>query len=234
MRRLVDIVVVVLAGVLLAPVMLIVALLILATMGRPVLFYQRRSGLHGSEFSIVKFRTMAPRTHPDQVDADRQTRMGSVLRSLSLDELPQLWNILVGHMSLIGPRPTLPAQVAHYSPRQRGRLRIRPGLTGWAQVRGRNSLSWPERIELDLWYVERRSLLLDLKIFGMTVMNLLWPRGVLGENGVNPDFPMPSAAEMNEIPGWMAAEKTQPMRAVTDAPRSRRADLVDLRQQSHR
>ena len=126
---------------------------------------------------------------PGEPDADRDTRLGRSLRAASLDELPQLWNVLRGDMSLIGPRPTLPEQVVHYTEAQRGRLAIRPGITGLAQVRGRNSLSWPERIEIDLWYIEHRSWRLDLEILGRTVLSLLRPRGIYGEGGVNQGFP---------------------------------------------
>jgi lipopolysaccharide/colanic/teichoic acid biosynthesis glycosyltransferase len=177
--------------VLLAPILLVVGLLVRATMGSPVLFRQRRSGLRGREFTIVKFRTMRAPDYPDQPDPERDTPLGRALRATSLDELPQLWNVLRGDMSLIGPRPTLPEQVVHYSERQRGRLAIRPRITGWAQVNGRNSISWPERIELDLWYIEHRSLAVDLRIVGRTLGRLAKPSGVTAEGGVNPGFPVP-------------------------------------------
>jgi hypothetical protein len=131
---------------------------------------------------------MTPIQFPGQRDAERLTALGRLLRTTSLDELPQLWNVLRGDMSLIGPRPTLPEQVVHYSGRQRGRLAVRPGLTGWAQVRGRNSLSWPERIELDLWYVANRSLLLDLRILGLTVAQLVRPSGITARAAREPRF----------------------------------------------
>jgi lipopolysaccharide/colanic/teichoic acid biosynthesis glycosyltransferase len=187
-RRAVDLVVSGLGLLVLAPVGLVIALAILSCLGRPVLFRQRRCGRHGREFVIVKFRTLREPRHPGEPDRERQTRLGTVLRWTSLDELPQLVNIWRGDMSIIGPRPTLPEQVRHYSDRQRGRLAVRPGLTGWAQVCGRNSLSWPERIELDLWYVEHRSWRLDLRILLRTIGVLLRPRGVVGPGGVNPGF----------------------------------------------
>ncbi|MDP8929129.1 MAG: sugar transferase [Actinomycetota bacterium] len=168
---------------------------ILVTMGRPVLFRQRRSGLCGRAFTIVKFRTMRAPRYSGEPDPDRTSRLGHLLRASSLDELPQLWNVLVGDMSLVGPRPTLPEQVVHYSPRQRRRLEVRPGLTGYAQVLGRNSISWPERIELDLWYLEHRSLRLDLKIVALTVVALLKREGISGEGGVNPGFPLPESKQ---------------------------------------
>jgi lipopolysaccharide/colanic/teichoic acid biosynthesis glycosyltransferase len=177
----------------LSPVAAAVALAVRVGLGRPVLFRQQRVGLHGTEFSIVKFRTMRPEAYPGEPDAARDSRIGRLLRGTSLDELPQLWNILRGDMSLIGPRPTLPEQVQHYSPRQRGRHDVRPGLTGWAQVNGRNSISWPERIELDLHYVAHRSLALDARIVGRTLLRLVRPSGIYGEGGVNTGFPTPDA-----------------------------------------
>lgn len=191
LRRAVDVVVAagMLAG--LWPVMLVVAALVRRHLGSPVLFRQARSGLGGREFVIYKFRTMRHPAYPGEPDAARDTDLGRRLRAVSLDELPQLWNVLTGDMSLIGPRPTLPEQVVHYSERQRGRLAVRPGITGWAQVNGRNSITWPERIELDLWYIAHRSVALDLRILAGTVRNVLRPRGILGEGGVNPGFPVP-------------------------------------------
>lgn len=194
MRRLIDVVVSAAAGVVLLPVMLCVALLVRLGLGRPVLFHQRRSGLNGSEFTIVKFRTMRPPAFAGESDLGRDTRIGRLLRASSLDELPQLWNVLRGDMSLIGPRPTLPEQVQHYSERQRGRLAVRPGITGWAQVHGRNAISWPERIELDLDYIERRSWRLDVVILALTIRRLVRPDGITGAGGVNQGFPVPEAA----------------------------------------
>ena len=139
----------------------------------------------------MKFRTMRPERWPGEPDADRDTALGRRARAVSLDELPELWNVLRGDMSLIGPRPTLPEQVRQYTPRQRGRLTIRPGLTGWAQVNGRNSISWPERIELDLDYIEHRDLALDVRSCGARCSTLLRPSGIYGEGGVNQGFPVP-------------------------------------------
>ncbi|MHC1560569.1 sugar transferase [Actinomycetospora sp. C-140] len=192
MRRLVDVVVASIGFVVLSPILVVAALSILLGLGRPVLFRQERSGLASETFNIVKFRTMAKPRYEDEPDEARINWLGNVLRVTSIDELPQMWNILRGEMSLIGPRPTLPSQVVHYSSRQRGRLAVRPGLTGWAQVRGRNSLSWPERIELDLWYIDHRSWRVDGTIILLTIVCLLRPRGVVGVGGVNPDFPVPT------------------------------------------
>jgi lipopolysaccharide/colanic/teichoic acid biosynthesis glycosyltransferase len=190
MRRAVDVVTAAVAGVILSPVMAAVGMLIRLRLGRPVFFRQVRSGRHGQEFRILKFRTMRPERFPGEPDVDRDTALGRALRSSSLDELPQLWNVVKGDMSLIGPRPTLPEQVRHYTDAQRGRLAIRPGITGLAQVRGRNSLSWPERIEIDLWYIEHRSLWLDVQIVGRTVLSLIRRSGIYGEGGVNQGFPV--------------------------------------------
>ncbi len=190
MRRAVDLVVGLVAGVVTAPLSALVALGVRLRLGRPVLFRQRRVGLAGREFTILKFRTMRAESFPDEPDADRDTRLGRLLRAASLDELPQLWNVVRGDMSLIGPRPTLPEQVRRYSPRQHGRHAVRPGLTGWAQVNGRNSITWPERIELDLHYIARRSLALDARIVARTLLRLVRPTGIYGAGGVNQGFPV--------------------------------------------
>ncbi|HEX5532283.1 MAG TPA: sugar transferase [Actinomycetales bacterium] len=195
MRRVADVVAAVVAGVVLLLPGLLIALLIRLRLGSPVLFWQSRSGLDGAEFRICKFRTMRDEAYPGEPDPDRLPRLGRLLRTASLDEIPQIWNVLRGEMSVIGPRPTLPEQVRHYSERQRRRLTVRPGITGWAQVNGRNSLSWPERIELDLWYIEHRSLRLDLRILVLTVLRWLRPEGVTAEGGVNPGFPVPGGDE---------------------------------------
>jgi lipopolysaccharide/colanic/teichoic acid biosynthesis glycosyltransferase len=157
-----------------SPVVGIAALAIKVDDGGPVFYRQRRVGRHGEEFDLLKLRTMIPGAEREgagwAVDyADpRITRVGRILRRLSVDELPQLWNVLRGEMSLVGPRPTLAYQVEQYTRRQRKRLGVKPGLTGWAQVNGRAKLLWTDRIELDLWYVEHRSAWLDLKIIART------------------------------------------------------------------
>jgi lipopolysaccharide/colanic/teichoic acid biosynthesis glycosyltransferase len=183
-RRAIDIVVAALALVLSAPVLVVAAIAIRLESRGPAFYSQRRSGLHGEQFNMLKLRTMVDGAEHIgaglAVDAgdSRITRVGALLRRTSLDELPNLVNVLHGEMSLIGPRPTLPAQVAQYTARQHGRLAVKPGITGWAQVNGRASLPWSQRIELDLYYVEHRSLLLDLKILLRT------PSLVLGGGGV--------------------------------------------------
>ncbi len=195
MRRTIDIVIAGTAALVLAPLTAVIAVLVRWQLGKPVIFRQRRTGLNGHEFDIVKFRTMRPERWPGEPDADRDTTLGRVLRMLSVDELPQLWNVIRGDMSLIGPRPTLPEQVVNYSPRQHGRHAIRPGLTGWAQINGRNTIPWPARIELDLSYIEHRSVWLDLRIVWRTLLRLAKPTGIYGEGGVNQGFPVPTGLE---------------------------------------
>ncbi len=177
-------------AVLTAPVVAVLALLIrLESPGHP-LYTQTRVGLDGRLFEIYKLRTMVRGAEftgaglAIQAGDDRITRIGAFLRRYSLDELPNLWNVLRGEMSIVGPRPTLSVQVEQYTERQRGRLAVKPGITGWAQINGRASLPWPERIELDLWYVEHRSLALDLRILARTVGMVLGGEGIYkGERG---------------------------------------------------
>ena len=154
---------------------LLVGLVLLLADGRPVLFRQMRAGLKGRPFAILKFRTMRP---GPGTDMERLTRLGRFLRRSSLDELPQLVNILKGDMSLVGPRPLPVAYVARYAPEQARRLDVRPGLTGWAQVNGRNALSWEEKFAYDTWYVDHQSLALDLRILFLTFATLVGGRGV--------------------------------------------------------
>jgi len=159
------------------PVLAIAALAIRATMGTPVLYRQKRTGLDARTFTLVKLRTMAP-APPDTADADRITSLGRWLRSTSIDELPQLWNVLRGDMSLVGPRPLLPEYLDRYTPEQARRHAVRPGLTGLAQVSGRNALTWAEKFELDVWYVDHRSLALDLRILCRTLRCVVGGRGI--------------------------------------------------------
>ncbi|MDT7725568.1 MAG: hypothetical protein QOI21_2144 [Actinomycetota bacterium] len=199
-RRAFDISVAGLAVVVPLPLAALAAMLIRWRLGRPVLFQQQRLGLHGETFSILKFRTMHPAAFDGQPDSERLSKLGSVLRAASIDELPQLINVLRGQMSIIGPRPGLPEHFQRYCPRQRGRLAVRPGITGWAQVNGRNSLSIRDRIELDLWYIEHRCWRLDLRILVATLAQLVRPRNVVGPGGINPDFP-PVAPSDGQEPG---------------------------------
>lgn len=146
----------------------------------PVFFRQERVGLHGTPFTVWKFRTMVAGDNPIFPDASRITRVGRILRRLSLDELPQLINVALGDMSIVGPRPTLGYQVERYDEHQRRRLDVRPGLTGLAQVSGRNALSWSDRIDLDVEYVERQSLLLDLRLIARTAATIISGEGIDG------------------------------------------------------
>jgi lipopolysaccharide/colanic/teichoic acid biosynthesis glycosyltransferase len=190
LRRLFDIAVSGTVLLLTAPVVGLAMLAIrLESPGHPI-YRQRRIGKDGAPFDVLKLRTMVSGAEKmgaglavDDGDS-RITRVGALLRRTSIDELPNLVNVLRGEMSIIGPRPTVPVQVAQYTPRQRGRLSLKPGITGWAQVNGRASLPWPERIELDLWYVEHASLRLDLRILWLTARMLVTGHGLYkGETG---------------------------------------------------
>lgn len=161
--------------VLFAPVMAYLAWRIRREMGSPVIFRQTRPGKNGCPFEMIKFRTMKD---GDGTDADRMTPLGAKLRSTSLDELPELWNVLKGEMSLVGPRPLLMEYLPLYSERQARRHDVRPGVTGWAQINGRNAVSWPEKFEMDVCYVENRSLWLDLKILFLTVWKVIRRDGI--------------------------------------------------------
>ncbi|MDQ7794917.1 MAG: sugar transferase [bacterium] len=164
-----------------APVLLAVAFFIRLTMGSPVLFLQRRPGQGGRPFTLVKFRTMADLRDDAGVlrpDARRLTSVGRWLRRTSLDELPELINVLLGHMSLVGPRPLLLEYLDVYTPRQARRHEVKPGLTGWAQVNGRNAVTWEERFELDVWYVDNWSLRLDLRILWLTLVKTIRREGI--------------------------------------------------------
>ena len=165
----------------LAPLLLLIALLIRLRLGSPVLFTQTRPGLEGKPFRFYKFRSMDDRRDAagqPLPDALRLSPLGNWLRRLSLDELPQLLNVIKGDMSLVGPRPLLMEYLPLYTPRQARRHEVRPGISGWAQVIGRNAVDWDERFELDLWYVEHRSFLLDLKIIALTLARLAKPQGI--------------------------------------------------------
>jgi sugar transferase EpsL len=167
--------------VLLSPLLAVIAIIVRIALGSPVLFRQRRPGLHGRPFLLLKFRTMSERRGPGGdllSDAERLTRVGRLLRRTSLDELPELLNVLAGDMSLVGPRPLLMEYLPLYTPEQMRRHEVRPGLTGWTQVNGRNALSWEDKFALDVWYVDHRSVRLDLEILARTVREVLTGRGV--------------------------------------------------------
>lgn len=202
-KRLIDVT----ACLITLPVVLVVcgavALAIWLTMGRPVLFRQKRAGLYGRVFELWKFRTMtndrdeSGRLLPDE---KRLTRLGRFLRSTSLDELPQVWNVLRGEMSLVGPRPLLPEYLERYTPEQARRHEVRPGITGWAQVNGRNETTWEERFRRDVWYVDNWSLWLDLKILWLTVIKVLRRDGISRQgHATMPEF-LGTGAESATMP----------------------------------
>ena len=175
MKRFLDLAIVLVLGPIWIPVAAVVAALVRAKLGRPVLFHQERAGLNGRPFTLYKFRTMR---EGEGTDAERLTRLGRFLRAASLDELPELWNVLKGEMSLVGPSPLPVRYLPRYSPEQNRRHEVLPGITGWAQVNGRNSLDWETKFRYDVDYVDGRSLWLDLKILFMTAAQVVCPRHV--------------------------------------------------------
>jgi len=184
MPRALDLLIAALALAVLSPILLVAAIAIRLTSPGPVLYRQRRVGRDGREFEMLKLRTMVQGSDPVGVgrivyrDDPRVTRPGRLLRRTSLDEIPNLVNVLRGEMAIVGPRPTIPAQVDDYTPHQNRRHEVLPGITGWAQVQGRAGIPWEERIELDLWYVDHRSAALDLRILARTVYLVLTARGL--------------------------------------------------------
>jgi sugar transferase EpsL len=175
-KRAIDFSVALIAVVVFSPLFLVLPVLIRLKMGSPVVFTQERPGLHGKVFRIYKYRTMTDARDADGhllPDADRLTPLGALMRKLSLDELPQLFNVLKGELSLVGPRPLLVRYLPLYSPEQARRHDVMPGITGWAQVNGRNAISWEERFALDVWYVDHWSLALDFKILALTVLKVV-------------------------------------------------------------
>ena len=183
---------------LLSPIIAILGWQIRKKLGSPVLFHQPRPGLHGKPFQMVKFRTMRDTIGPDGqplADSERMTPFGSFLRSASLDELPELWNVLKGEMSLVGPRPLLMEYLPLYSAEQARRHEVKPGITGWAQVNGRNALSWEGKFELDLWYVDHRSFWLDVQIIALTIKKVLLREGISAQGEAT--MPRFTGPEMN-------------------------------------
>jgi lipopolysaccharide/colanic/teichoic acid biosynthesis glycosyltransferase len=178
--------------IILSPVFIAVSVLVWLSMGRPILFRQQRPGRFAKPFWLLKFRTMSDRRDAGGKllpDADRLTRIGRLLRATSLDELPQLWNVLRGDISLVGPRPLLMEYLPRYSPEQARRHEVMPGITGWAQINGRNALSWKEKFTMDTWYVDHWSLWLDLKILSMTVLRVLRRDGISNQDHATmPEF----------------------------------------------
>ena len=180
-KRLFDLVLTVPALVLFSPVLVVLAIFVRLKLGSPILFRQIRPGLNERPFNILKFRTMTDTRGADGVllsDAERLTRFGRFLRATSLDELPELFNVLKGDMSLVGPRPLLMQYLERYTPEQARRHEVRPGITGWAQVNGRNAITWEEKFKLDVWYVDNWSLWLDIKIIAMTIWKILKREGI--------------------------------------------------------
>lgn len=180
-----DLLIALIVLILISPVLLVVIILLaIANDGKPF-FFQKRPGKSGKIFSIVKFKTMTDATDGDGnllPDADRLTRVGSFVRKTSIDEIPQLFNVLKGDMSIIGPRPLLPQYLSIYNAFQKKRHEVRPGITGWAQVNGRNAISWTKKFEYDVWYVENISFLLDLRIIFMTIKKVIISEGINTEN----------------------------------------------------
>lgn len=201
MKRVMDLLLATLALLLLSVPLLLVFWQVRTRLGRPALFRQVRPGLHGNPFMMVKFRTMTQALGPDGEllpDGDRLTALGRFLRASSLDELPELWNVLKGEMSLVGPRPLLMAYLTLYSPEQARRHEVKPGITGWAQVNGRNALSWEEKFKLDVWYVDHRSLWLDFKILWLTVRKVLVREGISAQGDATMPVFRGSQAELTD------------------------------------
>ncbi len=191
MKRALDLAGSALALVILSPLLLVIGGLVWWKLGPPMFFKQLRPGLLGDPFTLIKFRTMKPGDAAQTDASGDQPRLdpfGAKLRSTSLDELPELWNVLKGDMSLVGPRPLLMHYLPLYSERQARRHEVRPGITGWAQINGRNSTPWPERLEMDVWYVENRSMWLDLKILALTIPRAMSRRGVSQEGQATVEF----------------------------------------------
>ena len=185
LKRLFDVVLSLVVLLIFSPIILIVVCWVLINMGRPVLFRQKRPGKGGKVFELIKFRTMKDASGLDGKqlsDADRLTSLGKFLRSSSIDELPSLWNVVKGDMSLVGPRPLLTEYLSIYTPEQNRRHEVRPGVTGWAQVNGRNAISWEEKFKLDVWYVDNISFGLDIRILLITVKKVFIQEGIRHDN----------------------------------------------------
>ncbi len=201
-KRYFDVILVVPSLLMISPVFAVVALMIWLSMGRPIFFRQIRPGLHSKPFTIYKFRTMKDMSDKnDQVLADRYrlTAIGRFLRSASLDELPELFNVLKGDMSIVGPRPLLMQYLDRYTPEQARRHEVKPGLTGWAQVNGRNAITWEDKFKFDVWYVDHQSLWLDLKIIGMTVLKVLKREGISAEGEATMSEFNPQITQITQI-----------------------------------
>ena len=213
-KRLLDLVLSLTALGLLAPILVLLAILVRLNLGSPVLFRQKRSGRHGKPFTILKFRTMTEERDSSGkrlADSKRLTRFGKFLRRTSLDELPELLNVLRGEMSLVGPRPLVPRYDSYFSERERKRFDVLPGITGWAQINGRNNLVWDGRLSCDVWYAESCSLLLDLKILCLTVIKVLRGEDVQVDPGLT--FPSLDEERRQRAAGAATAESRVPVRS---------------------
>ncbi len=200
-KRLMDLALTVPAILILSPILILISLMVAVWHGFPVLFRQKRPGMHGEIFTIYKFRTMRNLldSHGNPLpDAKRITRLGHFLRSTSLDELPELFNVLKGEMSLVGPRPLLVEYLPLYTPEQARRHDVLPGITGWAQVHGRNALTWEEKFRLDVWYVDHWSLWLDIKIIAMTIIKVLRREGISQPGQTTAEPFRGASSEVNE------------------------------------
>ena len=213
LKRAFDLAIVIPSLVLLAPVLLVCALLVRIALGRPVIFRQIRAGLHGQPFTLMKFRTMTEARDASGhllPDAERLTRFGRMLRATSLDELPELFSVLRGNMSLVGPRPLHLHYLGRYTREQMCRHELPPGITGWVQVSGRNALTWEEKFRCDLWYVEHRSLALDVKILFLTIWAMLRRHGISQEgHATMPEF-MGSPTPLDATPSAASAGTKNP------------------------
>ena len=180
-KRLFDLLVAGALLIVLSPILVVIGFMVRVVIGSPVLFHQIRPGLGGKPFTIYKFRTMTnehDKNGDTLPDADRMTALGRILRNTSLDELPELLNVVIGDMSLVGPRPLLMQYLERYTAEQARRHEVKPGITGWAQINGRNSLTWPEKFDLDIWYVDNQSLWLDFKIIAQTILKIIKREGI--------------------------------------------------------
>jgi sugar transferase EpsL len=200
MKRLFDVVVSISLLILFIPVFILISILIKIKLGSPIIFRQQRPGLHGMPFNLYKFRSMSNLKDSNGVllpDSERLTSLGAFLRKYSLDELPQLFNVLKGDISLVGPRPLLMEYLPLYTKEQAKRHLVKPGITGWAQINGRNAITWEEKFELDVWYVNNRTLLLDIKIILLTPLKVFQAEGISQGNHVS----------MEKFTGTMSSEK---------------------------
>ena len=185
MKRIFDLVTIFFGLIILLPVIMLTALVLISKLGLPIFFQQSRPGLNGKIFKMLKFRTMTNDYDKNGrllSDESRMTKLGKLLRSTSLDELPSLWNVLKGDMSLVGPRPLLVEYLPLYSSNQARRHEVKPGITGWAQVNGRNAISWDEKFDLDVWYVDNQSIWLDIKILYFTIKKVIMRDGISAKN----------------------------------------------------